>query len=530
MVGGNRVPENQEYDVIVIGGGPGGSMVSSLLADEGKRVLILEAAKFPRYHIGESLLLGTVDLLDKIGVREELEAGGYIKKYGVEWVWGEQREPWKVDFRDAVSVAYDYTYQVERGRFDKMLLDNARKHGVDVREQHRVTNFSIDDNGRSTVHYRHADTGETGTATARWLVDASGQGGLVTKRLHTQEWDPYLKNMAVWSYWKGVKRHEGEDAGNIFLPTFDDGWWWCIPLRDDVTSIGAVVDRESFNALKSKEVRQYYLDSIAKTPELASRMADAEIVDDMHVQRDWSYIYDRFAGDGYIAIGDAACFIDPLFSTGVHLAMLSGFLAAKVVNTILDKPELDAARMLQFYEDAYRKEFGRLRDQVYFLYAGNKGSKDSYFWHARNHFGVPSIEPEKAFVSLIAGAFAHRAWYNHYAKHLDVPTDLKKSVEGMFNGTGIDLDTPLSASACGSVVNDFAIDGSYLREARSLVHANGASIAYAPAVMAAVEHADGKRTGREIIEIITDRGLVSEDRARSIVHEVISYGFVEPKA
>jgi flavin-dependent dehydrogenase len=524
------VPENQEYDVIVIGGGPGGAMVSTLLADAGKKVLVFEAEKFPRYHVGESLLLGTVDLLDKIGVAKKLEDGGYTKKYGIDWVWGEERQPWTVYFRDALSVPQDYSYQVERGPFDKMLLDNAREHGVDVREQHRVTNFSIDDNGRSTVDYRRTDTGETGTAAARWLVDASGQGGVVTKRLHTQEWDPYLKNMATWSYWKGVKRPEGEDAGNIFLPTFDEGWWWCIPLRDDVTSIGAVVDRESFNALKSKGVQQYYLDSIAKTPELASRLENAELIDEMHVQRDWSYVYDSFSGDGYIAIGDAACFIDPLFSTGVHLAMLSGFIAAAVVNTILDKPELDADGMLHFYENTYRKEFARLRDQVYFLYGGNKGNKDSYFWHARNHFDVPSIEPEKAFVSLVAGAFTHRGWYNHYSKHLDVSADLRKTVASMFNGAGIDLDTPLTASASGSVVNDFAIDGRYLSEARSIVHTNGASIAYTPAVRAAVEHADGARTGRDIIKIITDRGLGGEDRARSIVHEVISYGFVEPKA
>ncbi|WP_369211239.1 FAD-dependent oxidoreductase [Streptomyces flavofungini] len=523
------MPEKKEFDVIVIGGGPGGSMVSTLLADGGKSVLTLEAARFPRYHIGESLLLGTVDLLDKIGIREQLEAGGFIKKYGVEWVWGEHREPWTVDFRNAVSVNHHHTYQVERAPFDKMLLDNAREHGVDVREQHKVTDFSIDANGRCTVHYRRTDTGETGTATARWLVDASGQGGTVTKRLHTQEWDPYLKNMAVWSYWKGVTRHEGENAGNIFLPTFDDGWWWCIPLRDDVTSIGAVVDRESFSSLKSKDVKQYYLDSFARTPELAARMKNAEQVDEMHVQRDWSYIYDRFSGDGYLAIGDAACFIDPLFSTGVHLAMLSGFIAATVVNTVLDKPELDRARMLQFYEDTYRKEFSRLRDQVYFLYAGNKGSKESYFWHARNHFGVPSIEPEKAFVSLIAGAFAHRAWYNHYAQHLDVPDDLKKSVRSMSDEDGAHLDVPLIASAGGSVVDDFAIDGRHLREARSLVHTSGASIACTPTVMAAVEHADGKRTGREIIALITDRGIDSEERARSTVHEVISHGFVEPK-
>ncbi|MFD0391937.1 NAD(P)/FAD-dependent oxidoreductase [Streptomyces nogalater] len=211
--------DTAEYDVVVIGGGPGGSMASTLLAQSGKRVILFESAKFPRYHIGESLLSGTADLLKKIGVLEKLESGGYIKKYGVEWVWGERREPWTVYFKDALAMPYDYGYQVERGAFDQLLLENAREHGVDAREQHRVTDFAIGDDGTTRVDYTDEAGGGKGSVTARWIVDASGQGGLVTRRLHQQEWDPYLKNMALWTYWRGAERPEGLDAAPSCPPS-----------------------------------------------------------------------------------------------------------------------------------------------------------------------------------------------------------------------------------------------------------------------------------------------------------------------
>ncbi|MFF4032759.1 NAD(P)/FAD-dependent oxidoreductase [Streptomyces sviceus] len=521
-----------EYDVVVIGGGPGGSMTSTLLAQYGKRVILFEAAKFPRYHIGESLLSGTADLLKKIGVLEKLENAGFIKKYGVEWVWGERREPWTVYFKDALAMPYDYGYQVERGPFDQMLLENAREHGVDAREEHRVTDFAIGDDGTVRVDYTDAD-GRPGSVSARWLVDSSGQGGLVTKRLHQQEWDPYLKNMAMWTYWRGAERPAGLDAGNTFLPTFDEGWWWFIPLRDDITSVGVVVDRQSYLKNKESGLDNYYRSCLERTPELAERLQGAEQVDKMHAQRDWSYIYDRFSGDGYIAVGDAACFIDPLFSTGVHLSMLSGYLAATAVNTILDKPELGRDTVLDFYESAYRKEFERLRAQVYFLYGGHGGSKESYFWHARSQFDVPGIEPEKAFISLIAGAFQHRSWYRRYLEQLDVPADLRSTIEGVFDGktVGVNVDwkQPVVPSEEIEVGEDLAVDGGHLRPSPVLRHSSGTSMPLTPALAALRELADGSRSADDLIGLLVDKELEPPDRARALVHEAIAFGLFEPQ-
>ncbi|GAA3854483.1 hypothetical protein GCM10022243_20000 [Saccharothrix violaceirubra] len=525
-------PENGHFDVIVIGGGPGGSMASTLLADSGKRVVLFEATEFPRYHIGESLLSGTADLLKKIGALEKLERDGYIKKYGVEWVWGEHRQPWKVYFKDALAMPYDYGYQVERGAFDKMLLDNAREHGVDARERHRVTDFGREPDGTSWVAYRAAD-GAEGRVTARWIVDASGQGGTVTKRLHERSWDPYLKNMAVWTYWRDAKRPEGIDHGNTFLPTFGDGWWWFIPLRDGITSVGVVVDRETMRTRQESDLEAYYLEAVARTPEIADRLANAERTDELHIQRDWSYIYDKFAGDGYIAVGDAACFIDPLFSTGVHLAMLAGFLAAVTVNTVLDKPELDRAEVLAFYEKNYRAEFARLRAQVYFLYGGHGGTKDSYFWHARSQFDVPGIAPEKAFISLIAGAFTHRSWYRRFLEQLDVPAELKSTVEGIFDGkslgTGVDPDAPLVRRDGLAVVDDLAVDGAYLRRSQSLVSPDGAVVPLTDRLTALLDSADGTRGGNELADALVSRG-VPADVAQSAVHEALSYGILAAPA
>jgi flavin-dependent dehydrogenase len=534
----------EQCDVLVIGGGPGGSMASTLLASYGKHVVLLESARFPRYHIGESLLSGTADLLRRIGVLDEMETKGYIKKYGVEWVWGEKREPWCVYFADALAMPYDYGYQVERGEFDHMLLRNARAHGVDAREEHRVTGYTFEADGTALVDFQGPD-GAPGRISARWIVDASGQGGLVTKGEHRQEWDPYLRNMAVWTYWRGARRGGGIDAGNTFLPTFADGWWWFIPLRDDITSVGAVVDREAFREQKAAGqkaggqkaggqkaggLQRYYLDCLAGTPELRDRLANAEQVGEMHAQRDWSYSYDRFSGDGYIAIGDAACFIDPLFSTGVHLAMLSGFLASVVVNTVLDKPELDRKRVLDFYENAYRTEFARLRAQVYFLYGGHGGTKESYFWHARSQFDVPGIAPEKAFISLIAGAFQHRSWYRRFLEQLDVPSDLRGTIEDIFDGraagTGVGLDAVLVRTAGCADVDDLAIDGAYLRESRSMRHPDGGTLALTPALRTLLGATDGTRSGSQLIEEIVRHEQGPPERAQQLVHEAISFGFL----
>ncbi|WP_322770457.1 hypothetical protein, partial [Frankia sp. Cr1] len=202
------------------------------------------------------------------------------------------------------------------------------------------------------------------------------------------------------------------------------------------------------------------------------------------------------------------------------------------VNTVLDKPELGLTPVLDFYENAYRKEFTRLRAQVYFLYGGHAGSKDSYFWHARSQFEVPGIEPEKAFISLIAGAFAHRSWYSRYLERLAVPTNLRNTIEGIFEGksagSGVDLTLPLAAASTYSQVDDFAIDGSHLRPSRSVVSSAGAVLADTPALSTVLAAADGTKNGSELADLLVEQGIAGPEQAQVVIHEAISYGFLAP--
>lgn len=519
------------YDVIVLGGGPGGSTVSTLLAKSGKKVLLLEKENFPRYHIGESLLSGTADLMSKIGVLDRIEEDGYIKKWGVEWLWGEDKKSWTVYFKDALAMPHDHGYQVERAEFDKLLLDNAMENGVEVYQPCIAVDIIQDNNGRVIgVKHKRDGSDTVEELTAKFVVDATGQGGLITKRLNKQNWDPRLRNMAVWSYWQNAERKPGIDEGNTFLPTFSEGWWWFIPLRNDRTSIGAVIDRENYDKVKEMGFENFYRDAISRTPELARRLENAEICDEIRVQRDWSYAYDKFYGNGFIALGDAACFIDPLFSTGVHLAMLGGYLASVTVNTILDKSnEYKEAELLAFYQRQVESEYKRLRAQVYFLYSGHESDKESYFWNARNQFDVPEIDPKQAFISLIAGAFEHRSWYHRYMSHLQMPEHLRKLFEGRFQQDyteedAICMDAPLELSENWELIDDFAIEGPHLRDAKSMSFSTGGVMPYDELVMSILKLTDGKNSFTEIMQAIKGDETICQDRIYSHMDKLAAYG------
>lgn len=523
-----------DYDVIVIGGGPGGSSSATFLGQAGKRVLLLEREKFPRYHIGESLLSGTLEIFRKLDVLDQLE-NKFTKKWGVEWIWGDTRKKWTTYFRDAVSIPYDYGFQVERAEFDKILLDNSRRFGVEVKEECQVNDPIMDGDRICGVVYTDRNTGKTHKAHAKWVIDASGQGGVLTKGTQKPKWDPLLQNMAVWSYWKNAKRGEGIDNGNTFLPTFEDGWWWFIPLQDEITSIGAVVDRQNLEKLKKDGAEAFYLDAISRTPELHERLKDAERIEEVRILKDWSYEYENFYGKGYVAVGDAACFIDPLFSTGVHLALLGGYTASLVVNTILEDKNADKEALLAFYQRNYKRDYTRYRDQVYFLYAGHAADKEDFFWKARSVFDRSDVNPRQAFISLIAGSFEHRGWYHRCLERMGSPDELSDKLGAVsdpsqFDAENVFADRKLELADDWVIEDDFVIEDERLVPSKVIRTNEKNELPLTPLVQGILDRVGKGTTTSELLGELNGAKGFSQDSIHQSLADAMTYGVVKVQA
>jgi len=387
-------------DVIVIGGGPAGSVAAGFLAQAGLRVLLFERERFPRYHIGESLLSATMPILEALGVLPAIERAGFLRKPGGTFIWGAQAEPWSFFFRDDPG-GRPHAYQVVRAQFDHLLLKHAASLGADVREAHRVEELRFD-GARTRVRAIEAG-GATVDAEARWVIDASGQQALLGRRDQLRRFDPFFKNLAVFGYYEEAERLAGELAGNILSAAFANGWFWFIPLHDGTTSVGAVIDAKRFAGEAAGDATALYHRLVAACAPVARRLRAARFVGPVRVIRDYSYCSDRFYGPGYLLAGDAACFIDPVFSTGVHLACLSGYLAAQTLESIDAAPGTDAAAALARYDARYRAAFERYLRFLYFFY-DHHADPESYFWTARKILNPElPLEARTAFVRLMSG-------------------------------------------------------------------------------------------------------------------------------
>ncbi|MXZ91386.1 MAG: NAD(P)/FAD-dependent oxidoreductase [Chloroflexi bacterium] len=393
-----------DLPIIVIGGGPAGSCVSALLARQGHPVVLLERERFPRAHVGESLLPASIPILDGLGVLDEVNQAGFTVKAGATMIWGVDRQPWGWHFSET-NASNPTSYQVWRPEFDAILLNNARRLGVDVREGWQATGVMFDDDGTAiAVRCRPTDSsGGTRELPARYVVDASGQGGLLSRQLGLRQWDDFFRNLAVYGYYQGGERLPAPDQGNILIESQPDGWLWHIPLRDGWASVGAVVDAETGQRGIRELGPQRFLESqIAAAPQLADMLASARFVSGPEVLRDWSYRCQSLHGPGYILVGDAGCFIDPLFSSGVHLALTSATLAAAAVASALEDPTI-AGPAGQVYQQLYYKEYGHFRELARLFYSSNR-TADSYFWEARRLLDDdPSLTPRQSFIQAVAG-------------------------------------------------------------------------------------------------------------------------------
>ena len=387
-------------DVLVIGGGPAGSTTATMLARKGAKVLLLERERFPRDHVGESLLPASIPVLEELGVLPAIHQAGFLPKWGATMVWGAQQTPWSWYFRET-NQQNPHSYQVWRPQFDQLLLENSRANGVDVREGHHVAEVLFEGGKATGVTYQSDGSGLR-TAHAGYVVDASGQAGLLGRKLGLRRWDPFFQNLAVYAYFSGAQPLPSPDENNIFIESFPHGWFWNIPLHMGWTSVGAVVDsRRGQEWILSKGPQAFLLDQIAQAPYSARMLRDADMVSGPFIVKDWSYDSAELVGDGYILVGDAGCFVDPLFSSGVHLALMAAVLAAAYVTTALKDPGMREAAA-QVYKEMYYQEYRQFRDLARLFYSSNR-SVESYFWEARRLLDANDESPRHAFIRAVAG-------------------------------------------------------------------------------------------------------------------------------
>ncbi|MEP6268161.1 MAG: tryptophan 7-halogenase [Paracoccaceae bacterium] len=387
------------YDAIVVGGGPGGATAATLLAKAGKSVLLIEKDKFPRYRIGESLVPGIVPVLKELDVLDKIDAHGFTEKFGITLVWGGQQEKWSVDFDEAGGGDHGKAYQVVRSEFDYILIQNAREKGALVLEDTAVTDFIFDGTRCAAVRFKTPD-GLARDARATVVIDASGQANLLGRRLHEIDVVDGLKNRAVWAYYQGGTVPDGKTAGNIIVENnISDGWLWMIPLHDGTHSIGLVAPQEAF---RGRDAGEMVAEKIAESDMISGYLKNATQVTSFRSHKDWSYSCSQLQGEGYYLVGDAAGFVDPLFSTGVFLAMNSASLAAKQILASFDAPEKEAEHAAN-YEASYRQFLDVVTSFVKFFY-DTKKQKENYFDHAQTLVDPMDVMTARQdFVYLITG-------------------------------------------------------------------------------------------------------------------------------
>lgn len=384
--------DHEICDVAVIGGGPGGSTAATLLARRGHRVVLLEKAHHPRFHIGESLLPMNLPVFERLGVAEKVRALG-ICKSGADFEAGNERGYNTFEFARALGGSPPHAYQVWRQDFDRMLFEHARDSGALAREGHEV--LGIEQRGARDSRLQVRDAAGTHyQLLARYVVDASGRDAFLAARWHLRRRNPVHQSAAIFGHFRRAQRRAGADAGNISIYHFEHGWMWMIPLPDGVMSVGAVCRPDYLKQRRGRTV-EFLLQTLQQNAALWRRLEHAELIgNEVRITGNYSYDARRMGAPGWVLVGDAFAFLDPVFSSGVYLAMSGAEQAATVVDTALREP----ARERPLLRRLERRQRAGMRRFSFFICRFNSPVMRRIFRNPHNRWNL-----ERAVISMLAG-------------------------------------------------------------------------------------------------------------------------------
>jgi FAD-dependent halogenase len=393
-----------DYDLVVIGGGPAGSSLASFVAMQGHRVLLMEREHFPRHQIGESLLPSTVHGVCRLlGLEKELAQAGFQRKRGGTFLWGASDVPWTFAFSERPDSPTGYAYQVERSKFDKILLDNASRLGVEVKEGCTVSDITFVGNEPEIIYYSD-NSGRSRSISSRFVADAGGHQSKFHRLVGHRMFSQFFQNIALYGYFRNGKRLASPNSGNILCAAFADGWFWYIPLSADLSSVGVVLSKDAHDIIKAGKEAAFF-NCVDRCPIIRQQLSGASRVTDgeygeFRIRKDYSYCNSRFAKEGLLLVGDAACFVDPVFSSGVHLATYSALLGARSINTVL-RGAISEELCFSEFEYRYRREFGNFYKFLAAFYDMHR-DEQSYYWIARRLVNS-NDSPYTAFIRLVSG-------------------------------------------------------------------------------------------------------------------------------
>lgn len=385
------------FDVLVIGGGPAGTTIASLLAEKGHRVCLLEKAHHPRFHIGESLLPMNLALFAKLGVLEQVDAIG-IKKYAAEF--NSQQTPLAQDtfyFAKAANNSPDFAYEVRRSELDELLFRNCQKKGVTALEGMTVTHCDVKNTLKKTT--AADDQGKQYQFTSQFLIDASGRDTVLAQQFNSKQKNSKHKMVAIFGHFKNVVRRTGQDEGNISIYWFQQGWVWLIPLKDGIMSVGCVCWPEHLKT-RDSDLTSFLQKSLDLIPEVHQRMKNAQLEGEVQATGNYSYQSSIMSGNGFLLIGDAYSFVDPVFSSGVYLAMQSATRGAELVDQLLSNSNNDAQLIKQF-EQSVAEE---IKAFCWFIYRFNSPALHKLLMSSDEVSQHPVKQKLKsAVISVLAG-------------------------------------------------------------------------------------------------------------------------------